>query len=261
MCSVPSMCSRIRPTARVASPRRSRLHQRRVLGVRVGQHLLGVGDQRDQVAHRALDLGHLDHEPGRARRLGDADVEADVGAAVVLEVLGLGHLLDQLVEPVEVARPPRARRRGSWRRSRPPPGARAPTTPPGRAARSRAPASGGASTTNVPPRATALGDQVPALRERRQRLAQRRARDPQLARELALGRQLAARREQSEPDRGAEPLDRLLERRRRPDRLKHRIQGSIARHRDNRSAQIPAMAKRSAGMFVHADNRCPLDSH
>ena len=71
MCSVPSMCSRIRPTARLASPRRSSRTSCAVLRVRVGEHLVRMGDQRDQVAHRALDLGHLGHEPRRAGGLGE----------------------------------------------------------------------------------------------------------------------------------------------------------------------------------------------
>ena len=60
-------------------------------------------------------------------------------------------------------------------------------------------------------RAAAARDEVAALGQGRQRLAQGRARDREFARELALGRQLASGLQQAEPDRGAEPLDRLLE--------------------------------------------------
>ena len=77
-------------------------HQAPVLVVGAGEHLLGMGDQRDQVAHLALDLGHRRHQVGRAGGLGDADVKADVGAAVVLELGRIRHLLDQLVEAVEL---------------------------------------------------------------------------------------------------------------------------------------------------------------
>ena len=81
---------------------------------------------------------------------------------------------------------------------------------------------GGASATNVPPRAAAQRDQVAALGQRRDRLAQRRARDAELVGELALGRQAVARPEQAEPDRRAQALDGLLERRRRLDRPEDR---------------------------------------
>ena len=66
--------------------------------------------------------------------------------------------------------------------------------------------------------------QVAALPERDQRLAQRRARDPELRAQLALGRQARARRQQPEPDRGPDPVDRLLERGLRADRSKDRVQ-------------------------------------
>ena len=52
----------------------------------------------------------------------------------------------------------------------------------------------------------AAGGEVPALDECRERLAQRGARDAELAAELALGRQLVARGEQAELDRRPEPL-------------------------------------------------------
>jgi hypothetical protein len=60
--------------------------------------------------------------------------------------------------------------------------------------------------------------QMPALDERGQRLAQRRARDAELLAQLALRRQARARRQQAELDRGAESLERLLECGLAPDR-------------------------------------------
>ena len=39
-------------------------HQLAVLVVGAGQNLLRVRDQRDQVAHLALDLGHRGDQPG-----------------------------------------------------------------------------------------------------------------------------------------------------------------------------------------------------
>ena len=100
---MPSMCSRTRRTAWRESPLRDQPHQLAVLRVRVGEHLVGVSDQRDQLAHPPLHLGHLPHEPWRVGRLGEPDVEADVAAAVGLEVVaGVGHPLDQVVELPEV---------------------------------------------------------------------------------------------------------------------------------------------------------------
>jgi hypothetical protein len=66
---------------------------------------------------------------------------------------------------------------------------------------------------------------VAALHERRERLAQRRAGDPQLLAQLALGGKAGAGREQAELDRGAEAFERLLERRLAPDRSEDRVQG------------------------------------
>jgi hypothetical protein len=65
---------------------------------------------------------------------------------------------------------------------------------------------------------------VAALHQRGQRLAQRRARDPELAAQLALGRQPLAGLQQAELDRGAEPLERLLERGLAPDRSEDRVE-------------------------------------
>ena len=149
---MPSMCLRTRSRG----PRRVALAQQpdqfAVLVVGAGQHLLGMGDQRDQPAHVALDLGHRRDQARRARCLGDADVEADIGAPVVLELIRGCHLLHQLVEAVEVVGGP-ARRRGSRRRSRSRPGSRAPPRPPRRGARLPASRSaiGGRSATKVPP--------------------------------------------------------------------------------------------------------------
>jgi hypothetical protein len=60
--------------------------------------------------------------------------------------------------------------------------------------------------------ATARRVQKAAWASASERLAKRRARDPEPRAQLALGRQARARREQPELDRRAEPLDGLLER-------------------------------------------------
>jgi len=72
-----------------------------MLLVGAGQHLLRVGYEGDQLAHLPLHLRHRADQPGRGSRLRNADVEADVGPPVVLEVGRAGHLLHQLVEAVE----------------------------------------------------------------------------------------------------------------------------------------------------------------
>src|SRR6185437_9568904 len=75
-----------------------------------------------------------------------------------------------------------------------------------------------------PAAAAADGMQMPALDERGQRLAQRRAGDAELLAQLALRRQARARRQQAELDRGAKPLERLLERRLAPDGREDRVE-------------------------------------
>ena len=109
----------------------------------------------------------------------------------------------------------RARRPAAPRRTRSRRAGRAPRASRARSLPSPPWASGGASETNVPPLRPRSDMQVAGLHERRERLAQRRARDAELLGELALGRQPGAGLEQAEPDRRAEALDGLLERRRR----------------------------------------------
>jgi hypothetical protein len=71
---------------------------------------------------------------------------------------------------------------------------------------------------------------VPALHERREGVAQRRARDAQLVREVTFRGQAAAGRKQPEPDCRTQPLDRFLERRRRLDRLEDRVKRRASLH-------------------------------
>ncbi len=89
-------------------------------------------------------------------------------------------------------------------------------------------AGGSGSDDERPAAAPARRVQVPALAQRDERLAQRRARDPELRAQLALGRQARAGRQQPELDRRAQPLDRLLERGLRADRREHRVERSVA---------------------------------
>ena len=190
----------------------------RVLLVGPGEQLGRVRDVGDQVGHRALRLGHR-RRPGAGRR------------------------------PPRRARCASARRPGGRRRSppawRPSPrrARRAARAPRARRARRRARRRASSTARRWSQRVAPAGQQrrrgrvgrrrrlgheraaaaparrvqVAALHERGQRLAQRGARDPELAAELALGRQPRAGLEQAELDRGAEPLERLLERRLRLD--------------------------------------------
>ena len=73
-------------------------------------------------------------------------------------------------------------------------------------------------------------DQMTALHECRQRLTERRPRDPELVGQGALRRQLTARGQESSADRRAQSLDGLLERRRRANRGEHRLDGRIPVH-------------------------------
>jgi hypothetical protein len=196
-----------------------------VLGVGAVEHRCGVGDVGDQLAHLALHLGHRRQQPRGAGRLGDAEVEEDVGAPVDGEVGHLAHGLDVLVQAGELGRPGAlggehhgadldrdpvveqlapvaaleldAGALGQRRRRR---DERAAATPAG-------------------------GDQVPALGQRGQGLAQRRAGDAELVGQVALGRQPRAGLQQSQPDRRAEALDGLLEGGRGLDRLEDRGDG------------------------------------
>ena len=228
---MPRMCSRISAAAPVGVAAAQQARPARVLGVGAGQHLLGVGDQRDQVAHLPLDLGHLGDQARRVRGLGDADVEADVGAPVLLEVRparpsarparrarrararcgalgGQDRRADLDRDPVVEHRPGVARR-AARRRARRAAGARR------RRCRrcARGPRSGGPLWTSV----------VSAWRrvEREIRSSSASSRS---------GGSLLPGASSPMPDRGPEPLDRLLERGRRPHRLEHRLDGGVALH-------------------------------
>ena len=97
---MPSMCLRI--SARRATRRRFELLRRARGAASFERVSTSSGWAISAISSLtcALDLGHRRDQPRRPRGLGDADVEADVGAAVVLEVGRRGHPLDQLVEPV-----------------------------------------------------------------------------------------------------------------------------------------------------------------
>ena len=94
---------------------------------------------------------------------------------------------------------------------------------------------------------------MPALHERRERLAQRRARDVERHAQLALGGQALARGEQAELDGGADALQRLLEGRLRPDR-REQLQGAVRGHSRSkprtRSQSVTAASKASSSTWA-----------
>ena len=149
-------------------------------------------------------------------------MEADVGAAVGVEVRRGGHEDDRLAQPGEVGggRALGRQDRGA-RLERAAQPERRPEVVRQRVA-GRAGGQGRLGHHEGPAAAAADGLQVPALDERRDRLAQGRAGDAELLGQLALGRQPRARAEDAEPDRRAQPLDGLLERRRRLHGLEDR---------------------------------------
>ena len=145
-----------------------------------------MGDQRDQSAHRRLGLGHLGDQPRAVGGLREPDVQSDVGLPIGAEVLE--HPVDRRRERIQRVQ---ARVIGPLSRQHRDPhldGHPLVAQPPpvgdclGRGWRRRWLGVGheGAA-------ATAAGRaQVAALTERDEGLAQRRARDPQPAAELAL---------------------------------------------------------------------------
>ena len=213
MCSVPSRWRRSRRTARVASWRArasiiracSALEWSRTSG---GWAMCAISsDTSASTSPTSAD------QPRHPAGLGDRHVEADVRAAVVVEVRRGGHAVHALAHEREVVLGWRDRRpawpcRPRWRRA-----GRAPrASPRGPGRRGLPSASGGSWTTKVPAAAAAHRRQVPGLHERGDGLAQGRARDPELLGQLALGRQPDPRPEDAQTDRRAEALDGLLER-------------------------------------------------
>ena len=209
----------MRRTARPASRRRISIDDAAVLGVGAHQDLVRVGDAPDQLAHLALHLGHRGHEPRRVRGLRHADVEAHVGTPVLLPRRPLRHPGGAGLEPGEVVLV--GALDGEHRGARLHGHARVEDRARGLAERvlDAALRERGLVGHEGPAGAPAQSHEVSALDERGQRVAQGGAGDPQPAGELALGRQLAAGRQQAQADRGAEAPDRLLEGRGRLHRL------------------------------------------
>ena len=193
--------------------------QPRVLRVGPRQHLGRVGDVGDQVGHRALRLGRRGDQRGRAGRLGEADVEAHVGAA------GRRRSRRALRPSRRPARSSSAIASASAR------SAARNATPSSTASRtsqrSRQSASssrragrrrGGASATNVPPPRPRTACRWPLCTSAVSAWRSVERAIPSCSHSSRSGGQPRAGRQQAELDRGAEPLERLLERRRGLDR-------------------------------------------
>ena len=219
---MPLRCSRTTLGGRPAVAPLERRHQRRVLLVGSREHRERMRDVGDQLAHLALNFGHRRHQPRGPRRLGDPEVEEDVRAAVDREVGLAAHRLDLDAQRLEVFGA--GALGGEHGRADLDRDAVVEQLAPVAVAELDAAALGerGRLGHERPAAAAALRHQVAALRQRHQRLPQRRARDAELVGELALGRQAVTGPEQAEPDRRAQALDRLLEGRRRLDRLENR---------------------------------------
>ena len=225
-----------------------------MLGVGAGQHLLGMGDPRDQVAHLALDLGHLGDQPRRAGGLGERRCESGCRRAGTSSKSGRrrpsarparrarrgrrssARSAASIAEPTSIAtrwsstaqasRPsgsPRARRAAAGRRRRCRPSARGPTSGGPTGPASSAPGAGSSARSAAPRRARRSGGSLLPGARRPTRIAV------------------------------PEPLDRLLERGRRPDRLKHRLDGGIALHGPNLTPPAQPRAGRPAPAATRAD--------
>ena len=232
---MPSRCSRTSCAAAHASCRSSRSTSWACWALDCSSTGIGMGDVGDQLAHLPLDLRHRRHQPRGARRLGEPEVEEHVGAAVDREVAHLVHRLHVLAQRRQLGRAHAALGRehhGADLDGHAVVEHLAPVAAPeldlARAGQRRS------GRDERPAAAPAMREQMAALGQRREGLAERRAGDAELVGELALRRQARARREQPQPDRRAQALDRLLERRRRLDGLedrRHRRRGR-GLHRD-----------------------------
>ena len=219
-----------------ASWRAQRGDEPAVLVVGPVEHLGRVGDVGDQVGHRALRLGHRRDQPRAARRLGQPDVEAHVGLAVG------GEVVEQVVDRVDhlgqrvdlLGACALGGEHGDAELDRQAPVAH--VAPLGELLGRRRQRGRRAVGDERAAAAPALGVQVAALGQRGQRLAQRRAGDARAcAHSSRSARQLGAGRQQAELDRGAEPVDRLLERRLASGRARRRASSAESGRRHSRS--------------------------
>ena len=205
--------------ARSTSCARTAASSSRCCSVGGREHLGRVGDVVDQRAHRALGLGHRRHERrrcpssrrgrrGSARPRGGRRGSPRAGPASRRRARRAAR-----ARRARRAGRPAPRPRARWRA-----GCRRPRASP-RAPRATAARSGGArSATNVPPRRPRTACRWPLWTSAVSAWRSVEREMPELRAQVALGGQPRARLEQAEPDRRAEALERLLERRLRADR-------------------------------------------
>ena len=231
MCSVPSMCARMSRTAFAVESARINSTSRRCCSLDFVSTCSGMRDPGDERAHLPCTSVIAATSRGDCAASAEPDVEADVGTPVVREVLGIRHAIHEVLQALEVLLSgPLARedhRTGLDRHAlvQRRPGARR------RAARCHArSASGGCSATNVPPPRPRRDTRWPLCTSvvRAWRRVEREMRSCS-ARSRSAGSWVPAR-EQADANRGAQALDRLLERRRRLDRIEHRLRGRAALH-------------------------------
>jgi hypothetical protein len=175
----------------------------------------------DHLGHARLRIGDRRRQRGRAREVGDGEVEARVERPVRPVVAGL-ELGGERAQPRDALRiGALGGELGGRRLHRPAVVERVEQRRAERArgeARPRLRVAGYEVDDIRPAAATAAGLHDSRQLQGPHRLADRGPRDTEPQRQLALRRQPVARRDEPEPDRVAEPLDRLLEDVRGPDR-------------------------------------------
>ena len=231
MCSVPAQCSRMSWTAPPTSWRRSSATSRLCWTFARVSTVSGWAIRSIRSRHLALHLGHRGHQTGRVAGLGEADVEAHVGPPVVLELRPLGrrHLVREVVQiPKVVLRGSLGSEHDDARLHGDPVVEHGARLPRGERVLGVVLAERRLVRDERASRAAAARDEVAALHQRGDRLAERRARDAELVGEVALRGKPGLRREQAEPDGGAEALDGLLEGGWRVDRLEYRVERGAA---------------------------------
>ena len=230
--------------------RAHRAHQSPMLLVGGVQHRGRVRDVRDQVRHLALRRGHRGDQPRAAGALGQPDVEAHVGAAVCRVVAELPvHRLDQRGERVKrlrIGTLGRQHRHPDLERH----AAVADLVPLAQQLSEGSSVGGWGSATNVPPRRPRVACRWPVWPSARSAWRSVERAIPSLRHSSRSAGSRVPGREQPELDRGAQPLDGLLERRLRADRREDRVLAD--RRRDAHSRSKPRYRSQSVTALPNA---------